>query len=232
MGLRLSFGIGPLRASVPLTSGRKRKRRHRSPSRNSKAVSRGAPVRAPSFHGTVPMPDGSVYKCHHSHRTEQAALECAQKYIRTNFPQAHSPQAPRRMVPAPRNNVAEEVAKPPRWWPRAGWGTVRGFARDGQGFRFYWVPDDGGQPRLFELPGVPARELGEYARGVMQGDNFTIKVTPDIMAEAKKAYQEINSMDLARRKRMFTVDNDLAGDAGWAWTPDYTVVPVVPGLLN
>jgi hypothetical protein len=109
---------------------------------------------------------------------------------------------------------------------------VRGFARNREGFRFYWVPDDGSQPRLFELPGVPAREMGEYARGIMQGDNFTIKAPPGLMAEAKKTYQDINRMDLARRKRMFAVDNDLAGDAGWTWTPDYTVVPVAPGLVK
>ena len=232
MGIGLRFGMGPLRVYVPLTSSRKRKRRRSTTSRKPKAVSRGAPVRTPAFHGTVPMPDGSVYKCHHSHRTEQAALECAQKYIRTNFPQTHSPANPRRAAPMPRDHAGPQVARPPQWWPRAGWGTVRGFARNGEGFRFYWVPDDGSQPRLFELPGVPARELGEYARGIMQGDNLTIKATPDLMAEAKKTYQEINRMDLARRQRMFAVDNDLAGDAGWAWTPDYTVVPVAPGLCN
>ena len=229
MGAGLRFGVGPLRFYVPLTGGRKRRRRSTSRARTS--APRGT-VPKPGFHGTVPLPDGSVYQCHHAHRTEQAALECAQKYIRTNFSQVHSPQVPRQTASAPRNNVTAEAHRPHQWWPRAGWGTVRGFARNREGFRFYWVPDDGSQPQLFELPGVPARELGEYARGIMQGDNFTIKVTPDIMAEAKKTYQEINRMDLARRQRMLAVDNDLAGDAGWAWTPDYTVVPVAPGLLS
>jgi hypothetical protein len=42
---------------------------------------RRAPARK-SFHATVTRPDGSVYKCHHQHRTEGAALECAQKYQR------------------------------------------------------------------------------------------------------------------------------------------------------
>ena len=68
MGLRLSFGIGPLRASVPLTS-RKRRRRRAAPARQT-------------LHAVVTFADGSVYNCHHQHRTEQAAVECAQKYRR------------------------------------------------------------------------------------------------------------------------------------------------------
>jgi hypothetical protein len=238
MGIGLRFGVGPLRVYVPLTSSHKRKRRRGSPSRKSKAVYRGAPVRAPAFHGTVPMPDGSVYKCHHSHRTERAAIECAQKYIRTNFPQAHSPQAPRRTAPVPRNNVAAEVPKPPKWWPRAGWGTVRGYriARKGNGradLRFYFVPDDGSQPRIIELSDVvPLKEMGEYARGIMRGNNFTVKASAETMAQTKQTFQNINRMNLSERKKMFAVDNDLSGDAGWAWTPEYKLVPVAPGLVS
>jgi hypothetical protein len=231
MRIGLRFGVGPLRVYVPLASSRKRKRRRGSPSRTRTSAPRGTASK-PGFHGTVPMPDGSVYQCHHAHRTEQAAIECAQKYICANFPQTHSPTRPRRMAPIPRNNITAEAPKPPQWWPRAGWGTVRRFARNGEGFRFYWVPDDGSQPQLFELPGVPARELGEYARGVMQGDNFTIKVSAKSMAEVAQTFQRINQMDLSKRKVIFADRTDLDGDAGWTWTPDYTLVPVAPGLLN
>jgi hypothetical protein len=63
MGIRLSFGKGPLRVSVPLASGRPR--------------SRGK-----SWHAIATFADGSEYKCHHSHHTEQAAVACAQKYKR------------------------------------------------------------------------------------------------------------------------------------------------------
>jgi hypothetical protein len=109
---------------------------------------------------------------------------------------------------------------------------VRGFGRNREGFRFYWVPDDGSQPQLFELPGVPARELGEYARGIMQGDNFTIKVSADSMARVAETFQKINRMDLPDRRTMFANRSDLDGDAGWAWMPDYTLAVVAPGLLR
>jgi hypothetical protein len=70
MGLRLSFGLGPLRASVPLTGRRRRRRRS------------AARSHAPSFHGTANFADGSAYTCHHAHRTREAATECAAKYKR------------------------------------------------------------------------------------------------------------------------------------------------------
>jgi len=63
MGVRLSFGKGPLRVSVPLTS--------------SKSRSRGK-----TWHAIAKFGDGSEYKCHHNHQTEQAATACAQKYMR------------------------------------------------------------------------------------------------------------------------------------------------------
>jgi hypothetical protein len=63
MGVRLSFGKGPLRVSVPLTSGKSR--------------SRGK-----TWHAIATFGDGSEYKCHHNHQTEQAAIACAQRYKR------------------------------------------------------------------------------------------------------------------------------------------------------
>src|SRR5580692_5295909 len=62
MGFRLSFGKGPLRVSVPLTSTPR---------------SRGK-----TWHAIAKFADGSEYKCHHNHQTEQAAIACAQKYKR------------------------------------------------------------------------------------------------------------------------------------------------------
>lgn len=62
MGVRLSFGKGPLRVTVPLTSGRG--------------------LGSKSYHAIARFSDGSEYKCHHNHQTEQAAVSCAQKYRR------------------------------------------------------------------------------------------------------------------------------------------------------
>jgi hypothetical protein len=70
MSIRLRFGLGPLRAAIPLTPHRSRHRRPRSP----------APGYAPVFHGTARFLDGSTYTCRHAHRTQQAAAECAAKY--------------------------------------------------------------------------------------------------------------------------------------------------------
>jgi hypothetical protein len=72
MSIRLRFGLGPLRASIPLTPHRSRHRRPRSAARGH----------APAFHGTVRFPDGSTYTCQHAHRTQAAAAECAAKYKR------------------------------------------------------------------------------------------------------------------------------------------------------
>jgi hypothetical protein len=63
MSIRLSFGKGPLRVSVPLTSSRPRSRRK-------------------TWHAIATFADGSKYKCHHNHQTEQAAIACVQKYKR------------------------------------------------------------------------------------------------------------------------------------------------------
>jgi hypothetical protein len=66
MGLRLSFGVGPLRASVPLTSRRRRRRRGRSAPRGWQGT------------GEALTPDGKTvaFQCGHHHRSQSAALEC------------------------------------------------------------------------------------------------------------------------------------------------------------
>jgi hypothetical protein len=71
MSIRLSIGVGPLRASVPLTL------RRRSRSRAA-VLHRGAP----SFHGIARFTDGSVYTCQHAHWTAEAAAACAARYKR------------------------------------------------------------------------------------------------------------------------------------------------------
>jgi hypothetical protein len=67
MGLRLSFGVGPLRASIPLTS--RRRRRSRSAQRGSQGT------------GVAYTPDGQHVRfvCGHSHRSQVAMLECLSK---------------------------------------------------------------------------------------------------------------------------------------------------------
>jgi hypothetical protein len=70
MSIRLSIGLGPLRASVPFGPRRRRSR--------SVALHR----RAPSFHGIARFTDGSVYTCQHVHGTAAAAAACAARYMR------------------------------------------------------------------------------------------------------------------------------------------------------
>jgi hypothetical protein len=218
VGLRLRFGIGPLRASVPLTGGRKRKRR------------KPAPTGKPTFHANVRLPDGSHYTCHHAHRTQQAAVACAERYQRSTGPQAR---------PVSRNNASPKMTKPDQWWPRAGWGTIRGLQvqsiRNGRAnLRFYFVPDDGSQPQFFDLADMtPLDGMGEYARGVMRDGELQIKVDAETMRKAEQTFQgKINRMHLADRKTMFADRNSMYEDAGWSWTPDYKLVKAAPGLVN
>jgi len=211
MGLRLSLGIGPLRATLPVTTLKRRRGAGRS--------------RARTFHGTVRARDGSTYTCHHEHPTEQAAAECAAKYLRSV-----GPPAP---VPTPSG-----AAPPPPWWPRTGWGTVRDYRiyDNGNGradIFFKFVPDDGTEPRLVRLADtLPLAGLGEYARGILHRQGLTVKVSAEAMASAERdTFYGINQLDLAERRCMFTDSDGFDCDCGWAWTPDYRLVKVAPGLL-
>jgi len=167
-------------------------------------------------------------------------MACAEKYKRTVMPQE---QHPGKAAPMSRSNgrpqvARQQVGRPTTWWPRAGWGTVRGFGIQDRGngrvnLSFYFVPDDGSQPELIEIMDtIVSKEIGEYARGIKRGDDFTIKVSAETMAKAARTFQEINQMELSKRKIMFADRTDVDGDAGWTWTPDYTLVPVAPGLLS
>ena len=57
MGLRLSFGFGPLRASVPLTSRRRKRKRY--------------------YYGKAPG-----WRCSHHHQTLEVAEACARRHVR------------------------------------------------------------------------------------------------------------------------------------------------------
>jgi hypothetical protein len=149
-------------------------------------------------------------------------------------PQSSFTASTGREIPAYKPNASQ----PLNWRPRAGWGTVRGYrienSQNGRvNLSFYFVPDDDSQPRRVTLTNTaPMSELGEYARGVMQSNNFTVKVSIDGMAQAESIFQRINRMDLSKRKAMFANRSDIDGDAGWSWTSDYTLMKVAPGLLN
>lgn len=80
---------------------------------------------------------------------------------------------------------------------------------------------------------VPPQELGEYARGVMRREDVTIKVSSASMAAAEHdIFQKINQLQLSDRKLMFANRNDIDEDCGWAWTSEYRLVKVAPGLLS
>jgi hypothetical protein len=98
MGLRLSFGFRPLRASVPLTPRRSRRRR-------------SSRSRAKTYHGTTHLSNGSAYTCHHDHRTEQAAIDCAARH-RRQHDEATSAQARGTRQPAARGS--HQPAAPPQ----------------------------------------------------------------------------------------------------------------------
>ena len=83
MGLRLRFGVGPLRASVPLTKRRRRRRKRRAKRRASSVPYTSSVRYVPQrFRGVAPLPDGSVHTCHHQHITQQTAADCANRYLR------------------------------------------------------------------------------------------------------------------------------------------------------
>jgi hypothetical protein len=127
-----------------------------------------------------------------------------------------------------------------QWQPRPGWGTIRDYRvlsqkPDGKAdISFRFVPDDGSEPRLITMRSMTLFEgLGEYARGIAKGNDVTIKVTPESLAKAERnIFQRINGLELSQRMTMYADQSRLAADAGWAWTSDYTLVKVAPGLTN
>ena len=128
---------------------------------------------------------------------------------------------------------------PPRWRPRPGWGTIRDYTfitneHGGTDVRCRFVPDDGGEPVPLTYEDITVPGLGEYARGIMSGQgDLTIKVPAALVAEVEQTiFREINEMEAAQRREMYTLGNDLHEDCGWAWTSDYKLVKAVPGLIE
>lgn len=131
----------------------------------------------------------------------------------------------------------QQAGKPPQWQPHAGWGTVREYHRetrqDGHVIASCtFVPDDGSAPQVFELTDTAPPGLGEYARGTMQAGNFSMHASAEGMAKAESVFGDINEMDISDRKALFGHDPDVYAIYGWAWTPDYRLVKVAPGLLD
>lgn len=153
--------------------------------------------------------------------------------------QTSVPERPRSRAPMARNDVLAQSGRPQQWWPRAGWGTVRNYRVENSesgkaNLSFTFVPDDGTEPRLIQLADViPLEGLGEYARGIIRGKDTTIRVSVQGMARAElEIFRKINQLELSKRQIMFANRSDIDGDCGWAWTSDYTLVKVAPGLLD
>lgn len=75
--------------------------------------------------------------------------------------------------------------------------------------------------------------IGEYARGVIHGNDVTIKATPEGRAKAEReVFQRVNNLELSDRKAMYAQRSDIDAICGWAWTSDYTLVKMAPGLFD
>jgi hypothetical protein len=148
----------------------------------------------------------------------------------------HAPQ------PLPEESVqdARRVSSKARvgWRPRPGWGTVRDYvevARDEGGIdiscKFIFDDGSGSQPIiLHNASSLP--ELGEYARGILSGENLTIRVgAADGMSGAEGLFERINGLEPGERAHMFMEGSDLAEDCGWSWTTEYKLVKAAPGLV-
>jgi hypothetical protein len=99
---------------------------------------------------------------------------------------------------------------------------------------FRFIPDDGSAPVPIVIHDVSMSPtlLGDYARGEMIGEHVTIKVGVDNMKEAQQTFERINAHEKVLRAAMYKETADLASDAGWAWTADYTLVKAAPGLTR
>ncbi len=131
--------------------------------------------------------------------------------------------------------VPERPERSRRWAPKPGWGTVRRFDREE---RSYWfVFDDGNQvgPCIYRSADDPHQQMGEYARGTLVlPEGLKLKVPVQLMRQMEEVAKQINGFELQRRMLVFNRDRQegglFAGDKGWAWTPDFTLVKAAPGL--
>ena len=99
---------------------------------------------------------------------------------------------------------------------------------------FRFVFDDGAEPRLMTIRDMVLFEgIGEYARGVIHGNDVTIKAPPESLARfEREIFQRINNLEFSDRKTMYAQRNNIDAICGWAWTSDYTLVKMAPGLFD
>jgi hypothetical protein len=178
MGLRLSFGIGPLRASVPLTGSRRRR------------------SRAKTYHGTPQLAGGGKWKCHHEHRTPEAAQACADREAKRRQPPPASAPARRAPQVHPQPQSAREAkvslyAQPAEYI----YCTVTNVqvSADRSQVTLSLVSDSGEQ-----LPDVPVSvaEAGQDALEIAPGDRFTYDgetLGNQIPASLAAQYQELQA---------------------------------------
>ncbi len=109
MGVRISGGVGPVRASIPLdgcltalgltimylviacawlvwavialtvAGVAKLARKHELSRRTLRTLKWSLPGKKNVYRANLELEDGSTWKCHHKHQTEGAARECAMK---------------------------------------------------------------------------------------------------------------------------------------------------------
>jgi hypothetical protein len=151
---------------------------------------------------------------------------------------------PRNAANFPQGFAARGIMRPgpggPQGWsPRAGWGTVRDYQivnRPNGRFdvSFSFVSDDGTVAQFVRVTDtLPQPEIGEFARGLLQGEHLTVKVSAEQMVKVERdTFRNINQMSLPDRQRMFGQFDGFDADCGWTWTPDYQLVVAAPGLLH
>lgn len=134
-----------------------------------------------------------------------------------------------------------QVSKTPSpWRPRPGWGTVRDYVavthdHGGTDVMCRFVPDDGSEPvQIFSNDATLVPELGEYARGILGGDQeLTIKVSAAAMIDVEQnIFKGINDLGIADRALMYAQSGDFHEDCGWEWTPDYKLRKAALGLID
>lgn len=130
---------------------------------------------------------------------------------------------------------------PAPWRPRPNWGTVRDYftvANDhgGTDIGFHFIPDDGTERIPITISDCEESVLsvmGEYARGKMDSEtDLDIKVNAQMMKDAEALFERLNDMELVKRALIYSDHIDLAEDCGWAWTGEYKLVKVAPGLAG
>ncbi|WP_300610523.1 hypothetical protein [Trebonia sp.] len=124
------------------------------------------------------------------------------------------------------------------WQPRPGWGTIRNYLEvpndEGIGIDIVgkFIFDDGSpaEPLVWRNT-APRPEVQEYSRGVYADGHLTVKAPASLLLGAEEMFQNINSMEAAKRALVFMDHGDLY-EFGWAWTPQYRLVKAALGLFD